>query len=364
MTPLISRNLLHVQPQEIGKIKLGGRGAARKTSGGGESYIPQRYDHFVVTTMQREGGKGAFLRDEAVHKVVGDEPTELEAMLMFPEVEQNLMTSMRVYKGRKPSIICDGDVQRNAQGKEEPCARALGQECECRPYCRLQLQLMASPHTGGYYVFRTRSWQTTNNIQTFLEELHARFGTCFQAPVKLMMYQSEDQYSVDGKEQVGRSWKVAMVLNMDYETAALHMVGAKERLDVVRERLMLTAGAVQDDLDARDEEEAGELADEFDPPKGVEASIKTQERLDEVVAGLEPIVPPDPHSASQDAEYEIISDTRREVEGLWQEAEGLKLLDRTARQFIRDALASGDDESLDKAKRALQRLLTKHRLEG
>jgi len=206
MTPLISRSLMSPQPQEIGKIKLGGRGKAHRTSGGVDSYLPERFDHFEVTTMERDGKNGPFKRDEAVHEKVGAEPKELRGIIMYPEVEQNLMTSMRVYKGRKPSVKCDGDTQVNAQGKREPCTRLAGGTCECRPYCRLQLQLLASPHTGGYYVFRTRSWQTTNNLQTFLEETYARFGTLFQAPVKLMMYQSEDQYEVDGKEKVGRAY--------------------------------------------------------------------------------------------------------------------------------------------------------------
>jgi hypothetical protein len=362
MSPLISRQLLHVQPQEVGKIKLGGRGAARRTSGGGESYIPEAYDHFQVTTMEREDGKGPFKRDEAVHAIVGDKPRELGAILMYPEVEQNIMTLMRAGK-RRATIKCNGEVQVNQQGRQSPCAKLTGGHCECRPYCRLQVQLIASPHTGGYYVFRTRSWNTTNNLQTFLEETYARWGTLFQAPVKLMTYQSEDQYQVDGKDQVGKSWKVAMVLDMNYDAAAEFMVGQKRRLDNVREILMLSAGDVQAHLDEVDEVEAEALDDEFDPPKGVEASVATQERLDEVVAGLKPVVPPDPQGGAVEGDYEMEEEEEEgetladQVIEARDEAEQKKLLDRTARQFIKDSLESGNNEALGKALRALKRLL-------
>lgn len=287
---LISRRLLEVRPQEIGKIKLGGRGRQQGTSGGSKMFIPEKYDHFEIVTRARQGGDGAFVRDEAVHAQIGEKPRELEGVLMFPEVEQNLHTTMAHYAGRKPTILCDGEVQKDmGTGKESPCSRIGGGTCPCRPYGRLQLQLRSSPYTGGYYVFRTRSWESINNIQTALEEIHLRFGTLFQAPVKLICYESEDQYTQDGKDRVGRSYKVALVLNVDYDTAAQLMVGAKQRLEATREHLMLTAGEVQKDLDDMDEREAGEIADEFSPPKGLEASVKTQEKLEEVVAGLEPI---------------------------------------------------------------------------
>lgn len=368
MSPLISRKLMEHRPQEIGKIKLGGRGKKKKTSGGSEMFLPERYDHFEVVTRARSGGDGAFVRDDAVHAVVGDEPRELEGVLMFPEIEQNLMTVMAEYAGRKPKVICDGEVQRNDKGKESPCARAQGGTCKCRPYGRLQLQLISSPHTGGYYVFRTRSWESINNIQTALEELYARFGTLFMAPVKLMCYQSEDQYQQDGKEMVGKSWKVALVLNMGYEKAATLMAESKERLEAVKERLMLTAGEVQKDLDETDEREAGEIADEFSPPKELEASVRTQEGLDEVVEGLKPVEQPeapqnDPGSESEDQE-QTEEERETKLRGLVEEyrdaARSLDLLDATAEQFIKDGLEHGSP-LLGKVLKALERKMDQYR---
>jgi hypothetical protein len=345
----ISRKLMEERPQEVGKIKLGGRGRAYKNSGGGTSYVPEKFDHFEVVTRARDGD-GAFLRDEAVHAVVGPEPRELEGWLMYPEIEQNLLTQMREYAGKRPKVICDGESYRTDKGVEGPCPRLLNGECKCRPYCRLQLQLAASPHTLGYYVFRSRGWETTNNLQTAMEEMYLRFGALFLAPVKLICYQSEDHYTDAGKDMTGRSWKVALVLNMPMEQAALHMAEKKERLAAIRGRLLLTAGQVQADLDERDEEEAEEIADEFDPPKGVEASIGTQAKLDEVAENLQPV------------QMELGSEEPGEkdnltlmIEDYRDTARELDLLDVEAETAIEAALSTQDEKKKQKVLKALER---------
>ena len=375
MTPLISRKVMGYRPQEVGKIKLGRRGQKKKTSGGADMFQPMRLDHFEIVTREREGRDGAFVRDEAIHAIVGEEPTELEGTLGFHEIEDNLHTSMRVYAGRRAKIKCNGEVMRTKEGVESPCKKPEGAPCPegCKPYCRLHLQLHASPYTGGYHTFRTRSWESTNNIQTFLEETFARFNTLFQAPVKLICYQSEDQYELDGKDMTGKSTKVALVLNMPYETAMLHMVQAKERLEAMKERLLITGSQFARELDEQDDEDEQEIADEFSPPKELDASVGTQEKLEEVVAGLEPVEPPDPDSDVSEGEYEVVEEDEEADEGgaselanlvmdLRDEANSMKLLDRTAKQFVKDALDSGEEESLDKARRALDRLLTRERL--
>jgi hypothetical protein len=376
-----------VRPQEVGKIKLGKRGAKKKSAGGADMFQPTRIDHFEIVTRERAGKDGAFVKDMAIHDIVGDKPTELEGTLGFHEIEDNLHTSMRLYAGRRAKIKCDGISQVNPEGKDSPCSKPEGMPCPngCKPYCRLHLQLHASPHTGGYHVLRTRSWESTNNVQTFMEETFARFGTLFQAPVKLMAYQSEDQYESGGKEMTGKSTKVALVLNMPYEAALLHMVQAKERLEAMKSRLMITAGEFTRELDERDEEDEAEIADEFSPPKGVDASVGTQAGIDEVVDSLEPVEPGEAQETPTVAESgdgavigdidndsgtpygvvtasEALEESMLKVEPqrnilieLRDEAREANLLDATAEQFIKDALDSWNPTEIDKATRALNR---------
>ena len=55
---------------EIGKIKIGMKGAVRTSKGGKDFQLPQRLDHFIVTTLER-GEDGNFIRDEAIHQNLG-----------------------------------------------------------------------------------------------------------------------------------------------------------------------------------------------------------------------------------------------------------------------------------------------------
>ena len=56
---------------EVGKIKIGGKGETKKTSGGKDFQIPVRYDHFVVTTTERTAGAGQAHHPPGIHRRPG-----------------------------------------------------------------------------------------------------------------------------------------------------------------------------------------------------------------------------------------------------------------------------------------------------
>jgi hypothetical protein len=297
---LISRKMLKRRPQELGKIKIGGKGAERAGQGGVKYQLPVKYDHFQVTSRAR-GADGNFVRDDAVHSHpdVGDSPLELAGVLMYETPEENFHSEMAFYKGKtKKESTCDGEVRTElGSGKATPCKKLEGGECPCKPYGRLHLQLWASGHVMGYHTFRTTSWESVNNIQTALQEIFERFGTLFQAPVKLVMYPSEDQYKDGGKALVSTSWKVGLVLAMSLEDAAMRMVDSKRQLDLARGELRLLAGEVLKDQQERDLEEVEDIAGEFFPEEGVEASVQSQETLDTLKEEL---------GVALDADYEVV----------------------------------------------------------
>ncbi len=289
---LIKRSFLERRPVEVGKIKIGTRGAKRQTSGGNTMYLPERLDHFLVTTMEREDGDGPFKRDEHVHGVVGDQPRELLGYLMYESVEENLRTEMCVYQGRRKQWSCDGELRVLRDGKEQPCQREAG--CKCKPYARLHLQLEAQPQMACFYVFRTHGWGSTNNLQTALEEIHREFGTLYRAPVRLFMQKTEDVYSEDGgQERTGYSWKVGISLRLSPTEARAYLQAQAQAALHTRDMLRLEAGAVGADLDAHDREHEVELADEFHPPVGLKASLATHEALQGAADILEAEIVPD-----------------------------------------------------------------------
>ena len=57
-------DLLDITFVEIGKIKIGGKGAAKQSRSGGTYRTPEKYDHFVITTLFRDKSTENFLLDE------------------------------------------------------------------------------------------------------------------------------------------------------------------------------------------------------------------------------------------------------------------------------------------------------------
>lgn len=297
---MISREFLPARPMEIGKIKIGGRG--RKA---GKAYVPEKFDHFVVTTTKRDGDDGPFVRDEEVHKIVGDEPRELEAVLMYPKPEQNLHTEMATYQGGRRTAWCDGKVCTLRDGSSHACSFP---ECGHKPYVRLHVQLEANPVLGGFYVFRSHSWETLNNLQTAIEAIYREVGMLYRVPVTLVMDKTTDVYTDEkGTERTGSSWKVGMKLRLPPAETRLKLKEEAAQALADRKMLLLRAGeqdtsimeeaqSFLQDLDETDLEDEQELADEFFPPKGVGAVAGTAEALRAVMSDV------------QEADYEVMVD--------------------------------------------------------
>lgn len=262
---LIKETLLHRRPQEMGKIKIGGVGAERPTRDKkGTWRAPTKFKHFVITTRHR-GPDGNFIRDEVMHALpgIGDAPTELSGFLMFHRVEDNIHTEMVHYQGKGKNgkvSSCDGETKTLcATGVSEPCARRSGSPCECKPYTRFHIQLAGTENTFGFHVFRSMGWESASNIQSTLQEIFERFGTCYQAPVKLVCYPSEDVHD----KGTSTSLKVGLVLAIPIEQAIGRMVEASRALAAGKSAILQIASGVHKELAESDEKEIDDLVEEF-----------------------------------------------------------------------------------------------------
>lgn len=266
---LIKREFMPARIQELGKIKIGGLGEERqKQDGTGTYQLPKKYDHFVVTTRTR-GADGNFVRDRAIHTTVGEEPTQLDAVLMFPEVEENFHSEMSVYKGRTKAWECDGvDATNLTDGSTGACRRNPdGSGCECKPHSRLHLQLLASPNMEGYHVFRTTSWESTNNIQSTLERLYGHFGSLLGLPVRLVAYPAQVSYTAGGVVKTSNATMVGLTLGMTFEEAARLMVARQDSLQATREFVKRLAAEVGEQQRQADHDEAEGIRREFYPTR-------------------------------------------------------------------------------------------------
>lgn len=316
----ISPRLLDRRPAEIGKIKIGQLGEERETrDGSGTWRMPEKLSHFRVTRRKREDGDPDenFIRDEEVHAVVGDEPTELPCRLMFDDVSANFYSALHKFRGRDRVRECDGETARDPRdGDEFPCEHP---DCRCKPYGRLSVMLEASPTFGSVYVFRTTSWESIRNIQTSLELMRGQFGFLQGLPLVLKVYPATDRFEDDkGKTRTSTSFKVALELRGSFTDAArLARETRAQRLTDPTDTEALARA--RRDLEALDEAERGLIAEEFHPDQapqlpagedqeqeGIEAAAEELPEEDTRPPGPEPEGEPEEDDAGRVAWYSAL----------------------------------------------------------
>lgn len=194
---------------EVGKIKIGGKGA-EKTGAKGKYRVPVRFQHFVITTTER-GKDGNFIPDLSLMEKINpksewkdgqkrSEPKEIPIVFLFDDIDMNFRTEFSYYAGAK--CVCRGDGETAERvftkaGKAEivspdgilsiqvkagekhriPCdpdhcpllqPDAKG-ATKCKPSGILSCLIPLSMNIGGVYRFRTHSWNTISNILAALD---------------------------------------------------------------------------------------------------------------------------------------------------------------------------------------------------
>lgn len=299
----ISTRILEPRLPELGHIKIGGKGDVRKSRGGREFRLPEKYDHFVVTQRARDKKTENLMRDERVHGVIGAEPRELDVRLLFDEPAANWQAFLAAYDGRQKRCSGNGEQAEDAVHGAIPCTcpwfkghageytgppRQLGQGAPtCKPHGRLSVILEAAETFGGFYVFRTTSWETIRSITASLQLYKEQFGYLAGLPLRMVIYPATDTYEEGGTTKTSTSYKVALVLRGSFDTAKQIAKSAFE----VREQLALPSPAQADvhrkALLEDEERDAEEISQEFHPETAVaveeyvEGEVLTEEEAAE-----------------------------------------------------------------------------------
>ena len=156
--------------KEIGKIKIGRKGAMKKSRAGNEYRPPEKINHFEVVTLHKNDN-GDFIPDAAVMGLIGDDCKELDVSLLYNDPTLNFFTRFNQYKGGK--CICSGDGERavNVDSKELKCnpdTCPVFATKKCKPNGILSVVLKDAPRLGGVYKFRTTS---VNSIRSILSSM-------------------------------------------------------------------------------------------------------------------------------------------------------------------------------------------------
>lgn len=183
-----------VRMAEIGKIKIGGKGEKRTSKHGNEFRLPEKYDHFVITTTEKDS-EGNFKKDKEVMELLGEKPRELDIVLLYDEVNLNFPHFYALYSGR--TLKCKGNgetaVRYLKDGGEKdvscnPDTCEYYQKDKCKVNGIFNCVLKQTQKVGGVYRFRTTSWNSVNNILGSLHFIKSLTGGVLAGiPLKMVL---------------------------------------------------------------------------------------------------------------------------------------------------------------------------------
>lgn len=175
---------------ERGKIKIGMKGETRKSAKGGTYQLPQKIDHFLITTLERDEDDN-FKKDVAIHKELGTKPKRLPVRLLFDDISLNFQCRYTCYNGR--TLFCHGDGENasrlgnNSKRKivSCPCERKekdyKGENGDGKGACKINGTLSVlidceAASIGGVWKFRTTGYNSTAGILGSLQLIYSITG--------------------------------------------------------------------------------------------------------------------------------------------------------------------------------------------
>lgn len=181
-----------IRLREVGKIKIGGKGPERKAASGKMWHPPEKYDHFVITTLEI-GADSNFVHDVELMGAIGtatdQDPQNLKRLpvqFLFNDPELNWASRYAVYEGK--SVFCsgDGELARRRQKDGEtfedmdcPCERLdanYNPKEKCKLNGLLTVMIEGAPQVGGIWKFRTTSFNSTDFLTGELMFLQGATG--------------------------------------------------------------------------------------------------------------------------------------------------------------------------------------------
>jgi len=263
---------------EHGKIKIGGKGDLKKSKSGGTYRIPKKFDHFVVTTNEKDGTDN-FMPDKKIMDKLKN-PNEINIRLPYDNPELNFLTRLAFYKGHK--LMCSGDGEKADRLKKDkkgeltkktheivcdPHICPYHQNKQCKASGLLSVILPDAEQVGGFYKFRTSSWNSIQQIMSSLAFIKSKTaGILANIPLVLEIIIKQDANH-------GKLTTVNIKYNGNMESlrasASDEMVNrAKFNLDIKQiESDAIKAGITNDNDDPTDVE------DEFYTPKDQETNV-------------------------------------------------------------------------------------------
>jgi hypothetical protein len=164
---------------ERGKIKIGRKGEAKVSSKGNEYRLPEKLDHFLITTLERDENDD-FVLNKAIHKEIGIKPKSVKIRLLYDSIGLDFQCRYSCYFGK--NLWCTGDGENGLRALKNthkrkpvicPCERIEpgynGDKNDGKGICKINGTLSAlietkSASIGGVWKFRTTGRNSTMAI--------------------------------------------------------------------------------------------------------------------------------------------------------------------------------------------------------
>lgn len=284
---------------ELGKIKIGGKGEARQKQGSTDTWrMPVKYDHFIVTTLNRDKNGDLIRDDDLMNQLVEDGKADsdgklrqLPIALLSNEIEDIVQARYVWYQGKKLAARSDGvtltvfyDTAKNAWF-EQPQEREWKSEFTdlrdkngnkiFKLHTVFNCVISARQSKwGGFYRFRTTSEITAGQLVGSLMHLKELTGGVLRGlPLRLAIRPMQVTPMVKGTPQVSTVYVVHVELLGSDLTEIQNMALERARWELAHEKeFSLTRNEYRKLLTApgeyESEHEQAEIAEEFHPENG------------------------------------------------------------------------------------------------
>lgn len=279
-----------LQLPEIGKIKIGRKGAVRQSGQGNQFQPPQKLDHFLITTLER-GDDGNYVVDAGAHRQLGEKPRDLPVRLVFDDPDLNFQSRLVCYRGK--TLWCHGDgmeaqrLQKDGTWAAHDCsacpladpvfqaAPENQQWPKCKMNGRLSVMLDTAQKVGGVHVLRTTSYNTIVGITSSLAFLTSVTGGPLAGLPLTMSLRPKTATDPSGRTQTIYVASLSYSGSMDtLQDVALNISLKRERnrqrIERVEQeaRLMLSA-PIGGDGDVLGGDDTADVVAEFYPEESV-----------------------------------------------------------------------------------------------
>lgn len=275
---------------ERGKIKIGRKGASRTSTKGNSFQMPEKLDHFLVTTMDRTQDNN-FEIDDRIMKMLANNK-EIPVVLVYDDPQLNFPTRYAMYNGK--TLQCTGDGQlgkwRNEDGSfvpvQCPCPKQdptyTGKD-KCKINGTLSVIIDGAEVIGGVWKFRTTSYNSVVGLLSSMAMItRITGGPLAGVPLVLKVSPKSVQDPVRGSQQT------IYIVSLEYRgsVSQLRSIGYQTLLDHQKhgiriEQIENNARALLAELPDPLEDEAEDVVTEFYPEQ--QEGYVEAKKADEVV---------------------------------------------------------------------------------